>query len=85
MDRLLYKIEEDIVSTIRKYGVSVGELQPETMARTTMNPETRVIERVVVEDVERMAQQFEKWFSNEVTDRKQYIEENLHKYVRDLD
>lgn len=63
----------------------LGELEAETMARTTMNPETRVIERVVVEDVERMAKQFEKWFGTEVTERKQYIEENLHKYVRDLD
>ena len=55
------------------------------MARTTMNPETRVIERVVVEDVERMAKSFEKWFATEVTERKEYIEENLHKYARDLD
>lgn len=63
----------------------LGELQAETMARTTMNPETRVIERVVVEDVEKMAQTFEKWFATDVNDRKQYIIENLHKYARDLD
>lgn len=63
----------------------LGELEAETMARTTMNPETRVIERVVVEDAERMVAQFEKWFGTDVTDRKEYIEKNLHKYVRDLD
>ena len=55
------------------------------MARTTMNPKTRVIERVVVEDVKKMAETFEKWFATDVADRKQYIEENLHKYVKDLD
>lgn len=63
----------------------LGELEAETMARTTMNPETRVIERVVVEDIEKMAETFEKWFATDVTDRKQYIEENLHKYAKDLD
>lgn len=55
------------------------------MARTTMNPQTRVIERVVVEDIERMAKSFIKWFDTDVTERKEYIEENLYKYSRDLD
>lgn len=63
----------------------LGELEAETMARTTMNPQTRVIERVIVKDVEEMANNFEKWFGTDVSERKQYIEQNLHKYVRDLD
>lgn len=63
----------------------LGELEAETMARTTMNPKTRVIERVVVEDVGKMVETFEKWFATEVTNRKEHITENLHKYARDLD
>lgn len=55
------------------------------MSRTTMNPQTRVIERVIVEDVEKMSKSFEKWFSVSVDERKQYIEENLYRYVKDLD
>ena len=55
------------------------------MAFTTMNPETRTIERVTVEDAERMSKQFYKWFGDDVSERREHIVENLHKYVADID
>lgn len=70
---------------IVKRDKGLGELDPEVMAYTTMNPETRTIERVTVEDAERMSKQFYKWFGEDVSERREHIVENLHKYVTDID
>ena len=68
----------------RKYTISrskgLGELEAKVMRETAMNPETRTLIQVKVEDVEEMQKAFEIWMSDTgLSDRKQYIEENLHK------
>ena len=55
------------------------------MAETTMNPDTRVMERIIIKNEKDMNAYFEKWMGTDVDKRKQHIEENLHRYVKDLD
>ena len=68
----------------RKYTISrskgLGELEPKVMRETAMNPETRNLLKVKVEDVESMMKAFETWMSDSgLSERKEYIENNLHK------
>ena len=68
----------------RKYTMSrskgLGELEPKVMRETAMNPETRNLLKVKVEDVESMMKAFETWMSDSgLSERKEYIENNLHK------
>ena len=50
-----------------------------------MNPETRRLIRVNSEDAETMSKYFELFLGNDIGPRKQYIEENGHIYLDDLD
>lgn len=63
----------------------LGEMTAEVMAETTMNPDTRVIEKIVINDEKDMAYYFEKWMGSDVSLRREHIEENLYKYMSDLD
>lgn len=63
----------------------LGEQNPEEMHKFAMNPETRYIYKITVEDVERMNKQFEKWMAIEVDKRREFIEEHLHKHIKQLD
>lgn len=68
----------------RKYTISrskgLGELEPKVMRETAMNPETRILIKVMVEDIEEMKESFNIWMSDSgLSDRKKYIEENLYK------
>lgn len=83
--------KEEVLKSLegKKYKVArckgLGELDAETMSYTAMNPETRILTKVVVEEVEEMIKAFNVWMATEVTDRKEYIENNLDKYLNDLD
>ena len=58
----------------------LGELDPRVMRETAMNPETRTLIQVKVEDFEEMEKAFDTWVADTgLADRKKYIEENLHK------
>lgn len=59
----------------------LGELDAETMAKTAMNPETRNLIQVTVENAKKMAESLEVWMGNFVDGRKTFIENNLAKYV----
>lgn len=63
----------------------LGENTPEMMWETSMNPETRRLIRVNSEDAETMSKYFELFLGNDIGPRKQYIEENGHIYLDDLD
>lgn len=89
-DTMIYffseKEKEEKLPTIKgKYTIArckgLGELDPETMAYTAMDPKTRILERVTVGDAEEMIKAVETFMGTEVGERKQYIEENLHKYI----
>lgn len=63
----------------------LGENEPEMMSLTTMNPETRRLIRVRPDDVTATAEMFEMLLGDNLQGRKDYISENGHLYMDDLD
>ena len=54
----------------------VGEMDPEEMAETVMNPETRTLKQITMEDASEVAKTFMNLMGESVTFRKEFIEEN---------
>ncbi|MGH7902633.1 MAG: DNA topoisomerase (ATP-hydrolyzing) subunit B [Candidatus Dormibacteraceae bacterium] len=62
----------------------LGEMNPEQLWETTMNPANRVLLQVTVEDVAAVAETFEKLMGPDVEPRKKFIQAHA-KSVRNLD
>lgn len=63
----------------------LGENEPEMMWETTMNPENRRLIRIQAEDPVIMKDKFDLFLGNDLERRKEYIKENGHLYLDDLD
>lgn len=63
----------------------LGELDALTMSETAMNPETRNLVQVTVEDADKMIESLETWMGIAIDVRKDFISGNLYKYIEDLD
>ena len=54
----------------------LGEMDPHEMAETVMNPDTRTLKQIVMEDAAECAKVFMELMGESVTPRKKFIEEN---------
>lgn len=68
-----------------KYNIQrskgLGENEPEMMWQTTMNPQTRKLVLVLPEGIKKTQQMFEMLLGDNLKGRKEYIEQNGHKYI----
>lgn len=78
--------KEKVLNTIEgKYTISrikgLGEADPKLLYDTTMNPETRNITRVIVEDEKAFEANLIAWMGKDTTERKERILRDIDKYV----